>query len=394
MMNKLIAYNLDELTKKLSLAKAKEWRKSEVLTEAQWKSIKDRYSTELFSPNVVIRILLFIVSLFGLSMSLGVFSLIFSGFYDAFADNFLIAVRVSVFIYGLLLLYFGETLFFKEKKHYKSGITEAIVYVAYSFIYFGVLGESQPNELAYYFLGVIFLSFITIRYHDIIPLLGAIGCFVLFLFSTFNSILSLIPFVMIVSFGALFVASQFVQKKVNQLIWEDHFILLDSLALLMVYLGGNYFVVRELSVSMMGLELAAGEDIPFAFLFYGFTVLIPIGYMVWAIVKKSILFIRVSLITLTLTAFTLKYYFSLGHPEITVTIAGAVLISVAITLMMYLKTNRKGFTRNQIITSKWDNAEMSSFIASQTLGGHQINESDGFAGKGGEFGGGGASGSF
>ena len=146
---------------------------------------------------------------------------------------------------------------------------------------------------------------------------------------------------MMLSFASLFGISQFLQKKANQLIWEDHFIILDSLALLLTYLGVNYFVVRELSVAMMGLELSAGEDIPFAYLFYGFTVLIPIGYLTWGIVKKSILFIRVSLLTLALTVFTLKYYFSLGHPEVTITVAGALLTLVAIASHEVFKNPEK-----------------------------------------------------
>ncbi len=392
-MNKFMAYDSRELTKKLTIAKAKGWYKSGVLTEDQWKNIKTAYSNQLFSPNLVIRILLLLVSWFGLSMSLGFFGLIFSDLLNGLVDDFMIAVRIGLFIYGLLLLYFGETVFFKEKKHYKSGITEAIVYAAYSFLYFAILGENQTKELAYYFLALIFLSFITVRYHDVITLVAAIGCLTLFLFNAFSSHIPLIPFVMMFSFASLFGISQFIQKKANQLLWEDHFIIFDSLALLLTYLGVNYFVVRELSVSMMGLELAAGEDIPFAFLFYGFTVLIPIGYLTWGIIKKSILFIRVSLLTLALAVFTLKYYFSLGHPEITITVAGALLTLVAIGLMKYLKTPRNRFTRNQILTNKWDNSDLTAFVASQTLGGHQINDSE-LTGKGGAFGGGGASSSF
>lgn len=394
MMNKLIAYDLDELTKKVTVSKAKEWYKSGVITELQWTNIKATYANELFSPNPVIRILLFLVSLFGLSMSLGFFTVFFSSFFEVFEMNYMYAIRVAIFAYGALLLYLGEKIFFKDKKHYKSGVTEAIVYIAYSFLYFGLLGESQSDELVYYATGLIFLIFITLRYHDILTLVGAITCFALALFSAFSALLPLIPFVMMLSFSGLFVGSQLLQKKANPLIWEDHFIIIDSLALLLIYLGGNYFVVHELSVEMMDLQLSAGEDIPFAFLFYGFTVLIPIGYMTWGILKKSILFIRVSLLTLALTVFTLKYYFSLGHPEITITFAGAVLIGISVSLMKYLKTSRNGFTRDQLITSKWDNAEMSAFIASQTLGGHQLNNSEGFSGQGGEFGGGGASGSF
>ena len=131
-----------------------------------------------------------------------------------------------------------------------------------------------------------------------------------------------------------------------------------------------------------------------AYVFYLWTVLVPIAYLYWRIKTKSVLFIKVSLLTLALAVFTLKYYFSLGHPEISITIGGGLLIVVSLLLMKYLKTPRNGFTRDQLLTNKWDNSDFTAFIASQTLGGHQINDSTDFQSGGGASGGAGASGEF
>jgi uncharacterized membrane protein YgcG len=92
--------------------------------------------------------------------------------------------------------------------------------------------------------------------------------------------------------------------------------------------------------------------------------------------------------------FTFKYYFSLGPPEITLTIAGAILLAITGWLMSYLKTPRHGFTREQLITKKWDNVNLTGFVVSQTLGGNVAKPDEQFKGGGGQFGGGGASGSF
>ena len=66
--------------------------------------------------------------------------------------------------------------------------------------------------------------------------------------------------------------------------------------------------------------------------------------------------------------------------------------------MKYLKTPRNAFTRNQLLTNKWDNSDFTALIASQTLGGHQIdtdiNTNEDIEFGGGKFGGGGASGKF
>ena len=385
MMNKLVAYDLTEVRKKRIVATAKDWYKSGVLTQPQWEEIKNEYISTLYSPSPIIRILLFLAAQFGLSTLIGIIVLMFS-------DMDMIGIQVASFIVGGLIVFFTEKGFIQDQKHYKSGVTSAGVYVGYSFIYFSVLGESVYSEFVYISWAFVLLSWATIRYLDILTIIPAIGCFVALLFLGFEPYIAVLPFIIMFGFTGLFLLSQFIQKRADVIIWEDHFIIFDTVALLLVYVGGNYFVVRELSLEMMGLELANGEDIPFAFLFYGFTVLIPIFYLYWGIIKKSVLFIRVSLLTLALAAFTLKYYFSLGHPEISITISGAILIVIAIALMKHLKIIRNGFTRNPLLTNKWDNQNMTAFIASQTLGGHSIK--DKFSGKGGEFGGGGASGDF
>jgi uncharacterized membrane protein YgcG len=87
----------------------------------------------------------------------------------------------------------------------------------------------------------------------------------------------------------------------------------------------------------------------------------------------------------------LKIYFSLGHPEVTITISGAVLLFVALSCMKYLKKNRNGYTRDKILEKEWNNEDLAAIVTSQAMGGHQIDDSA-FSGKGGGFGGGGASG--
>ena len=104
--------------------------------------------------------------------------------------------------------------------------------------------------------------------------------------------------------------------------------------------------------------------------------------------------LRVSLVVLAFSVFTFKYYFSLGHPEITFTLAGTILLSITILLLNYLKIIRNGFTRENILAEKWANLNAEGFIISQTMGGNQVTVKEQFKGGGGSFGGGGASSGF
>jgi phosphoribulokinase len=52
-------------------------------------------------------------------------------------------------------------------------------------------------------------------------------------------------------------------------------------------------------------------------------------------------------------------------------LAGAILIGIAIALMHYLKSVRNGFTRENLLSEKWQSMNAEAFIISQTMGGNQ-----------------------
>jgi hypothetical protein len=222
--------------------------------------------------------------------------------------------------------------------------------------------------------------------------IGCLGYLIFYLsFEGGGAVRQLIPFVMIIIFaGIYFVTSKFKEQKECEK-WEYCLIIIEAFSLLVIYAAGNYLVVRELSISMMDLQLQEGEDIPLAWLFYFLTVTIPIGYLYFGIRRKDVVLIRVSLVALAFAVFTFKYYFSLGHHEITLTLAGIILTGVAIGLFRYLKTSRNGFTADNILSEKWGNANVSAYLFSQTLGGNKAPE---HVETGGSFGGGGSTDSF
>ena len=104
--------------------------------------------------------------------------------------------------------------------------------------------------------------------------------------------------------------------------------------------------------------------------------------------------LRVSLVLFACSVLTFKYYYSFGHPEISLTIAGAILLAIALALFNYLKINRNGFTRENLLAEKWGDVNIQAFIISQTLGGNQVTTDGTTQPGGGEFSGGGASGGF
>ncbi len=188
----------------------------------------------------------------------------------------------------------------------------------------------------------------------------------------------------------LYFIAKHARRKDSLKYWNDNLVIVEGASLLLIYAAGNYFVVQELSASMLNMYFEPGQDIPFAYVFYALTIIVPLVYLYFGIKNKDIVLLRVSLIAIAFSVFTFKYYFSLGHPAITLTLAGGLLTGVSLWLMQYLKVIRHGFTRENHLPEKWADMNVEAIIISQTLGGNQIAEDKSSLGGGGEFGGGGA----
>ncbi|MBU2951359.1 hypothetical protein KO493_11685 [Tamlana agarivorans] len=387
-MNKsYIAYDIKALENKKILSKSQSLYKSKLISEKQWEDIREAFSTNLYSPSVFMRVLLFILSYLGFSTAAVPFGFIFMDL-----DNF--GFQILFTIIGVLLLFLTEKILIKDKHHYLSGITEAGLFSGFSFIALGLLFNEPENILVYPIVLFVLSALASIRYLNRVTLLLAIAFLGWIIFQILIDIggyaKALIPCAFMLYFGTIYLGAIKFEKKLVSIIFEDFFIILKSIALTCFYIAGNYFVVRELSIELMGVELTEAEDIPFSYLFYAFTILIPLCFLYWGIKKKTILLIRVGLITIALSIITLLYYFNTLTPVVTITLIGAMLITTALLLFNYLKNPRYGFTRENIILKQSHSKDLTAFIASQTLGGHNTpTETESYFGGGG-FGGGGA----
>ena len=151
--------------------------------------------------------------------------------------------------------------------------------------------------------------------------------------------LMIMPFVFIIVFTAVYLLTLKLKRDEKFAVWNHNLIIVESLSLVIIYLAGNYLMVRELTVNMLGLVLEPGDDIPFAFLFYGLTILIPTAYLYRGIKKKDVVLLRTSLLVLAFSVFTFKYYYGFGHPEITLTLSGAILLTITFTFIQLPEIN-------------------------------------------------------
>lgn len=384
------AYNSAWLYNLAVVNETKRWLKHQLIGQQQFERIQAEYHSSFYHPSFIIRVLLFIASSLALLGIIGLAVLLM----DTSNEKDL---AQGAIVYAIVSFFVLEIFFIKNHHHFKSGVTEALLYFAIGFLLMGFIALFAVDNIRLSMIASLFVfSVAAIRYTDLVSTIFAIGSFCYLLFFQFYELegvfRSIIPFVFILVFLPLYWVAKKLRQRRDLFAWRYNLLIVESASVLLVYAGGNYLVVRELSESMMNMYLEEGYDIPFAIIFYVLTATTPIIFLYWGIKTKDKVLIRISLLLVALSAFTFKYYFSFGHPEITLTIAGVVVLVIAIFLLHYLKVFRYGYTREKLLSEKWADLNLEALIISQTMGGNQVNTNTPVDnGGGGQFGGAGSS---
>ncbi|HYC85622.1 MAG TPA: hypothetical protein VEB86_10385 [Chryseosolibacter sp.] len=386
------AYNNSWLENLLVIKAAGAWKSGKLISNDQFLHIGDEHKVGFYHPNLMIRLLLFLASVIALTGLSGLLALVIGNMGDEEG------IGVMMFFYGVAGLIFLDRQLIARSHHYKSGVTEGLLYHSALFMILGVALFSDASTYTMTLVFLIVAGFSAARYLDLISSTVAFcsGCYLVFqiCYDAGPLVQSIIPFVFIALFAPAYLGVRKLKKANGTEAWGDCLVLVEVCCIIVVYAAGNYLVVRELSTAMLGLYVEEGQDIPFAYVFYALTVVVPVLGLAAAVKMKDVVLLRVSLLLVAFSVFTFKYYFSLGHHEITFTAGGAILIGSALLIYRYLKKARHGYTAERVLEEKWAEANPEAFVISQTMGGNKLAAKDGLGGGGGEFGGGGSTGSY
>lgn len=415
---KILAYNADWLDKNSILETVETWHKKGWLTDAQQQAAQAQNAVNFYSPNVFVRIGL---AFFTYIAIMGVLSVISIAAFAAFEDNFQ--------AWGILLLVVGGGLLgllelMVLNRHYRSGIDDMLLYIGVGFLIGGLCMLITPSRvfdyspeantmnwwLTYAILALAVFAVGAIRYTD--RLLTVHACFAALTLvalayvkiaraimggedASFQTALLGLPFL-----GMLFAAATyyFVRKYKPQhrlRYWTGCFQVLEVLSLGIFYLCGNYFVVQSLYVSLMYNGLAEeSASLPMGWLFWLVTAMTPLAYLYFGLKNKDRLLLWMGLIVVAAAVFTFKYYFSLGHHEVTVTLAGAILVALAWFSIRFLKKGHPQFTYEDDSESKPALLNAEALVVAQSFGTPQTVPDQSLQFGGGDFGGGGAGGNY
>jgi hypothetical protein len=337
----MIAYNHTSLDNLLIQEELKAALQNDLLSKEEAAGIEKKYPVNLYSPNLFIRIGLFLLTAVISLMGYGVFCLMLLNSSEK-------GFGIMTIIYGVLN-YAGLEFIIYEKKHFRSGIDDALMVFSLGFIITGInllsdsisfLGQSILIFIpAFYFLlrfgnvlmaGTAFLSFLGIIFYGFIKL-GDMAK-------------SAMPFLLMML--ALFIYWLIRKGKKNLRLrhYKPCFTFIEILSLIILYAAGNYFVVREVSNTMFDLQLKEGESIPGAWIFWVFTILLPIVYILKGLQKKDVILLRTGLIMIAAIVFTVRYYHHVAPLEIAMSIGGIIMILLAYFVTKYLTPPKYGFT--------------------------------------------------
>jgi hypothetical protein len=386
-------YSSDFLQNLRSRDLAEKWLKGNLIVKTEHTAFLEQHPTPYQNHSLIYRVGLFLLTLFTLSSAIGFFTLI-----TLFSLG-KVALIVQAFIWALVY-YFVLRFFVRVQNQYKSGVVEAL---SYSFIaalltaLYLILDLAGSKEvLVFYLLAFPILVVAAIYLVDNLIFTAAFFNLIAIVFLAVMKIeiwgKLLMPFIlMLFAIAAYTTLKRYADEK-KWWMYSDAINLLKTLCLLLFYLAGNYFVVRELSNALSPNESASSIEISFSWFFKFFTILVPLFYIYHGLKTKQKIFLQLGALLLIAGILSLKYYFSILAPEYSLSIAGAICIALCLWLSRFLKTPKNGISLEpsaSIHNTAWQ--QVGSLVLSQQLNTqHNAPKAQPMEFKGGEFGGGGA----
>jgi hypothetical protein len=337
----MIAYNHTSLDNLSIYEEATDAFYQQLISTEEVNAIHKAYPVNQYSPNAFIRFGLFLLTIVIVLMVYGFLLMLELGGSDK-------GIGIMTFVFSLFL-YGALEFIIREKKHYRSGIDDALLWLCIvAFIGAANLIFSPESPIPHAVLLFIPAFYFLLRFGNAI--MGALA-FVALLTLVFYTVTPLgnmaktvMPFLlMAISLFVYWLMKNY--KNDYRLRYYKHCCaLIEILALLILYAAGNYFVVREVSNSLFDLQLKEGESVPFGWFFWIPTVLLPAVYIFRGIQKRDVILLRAGLILVAAIVFTIRYYYHVAPLEIAMSVGGAIMIIIAYFITKYLTPHRHGFT--------------------------------------------------
>lgn len=377
------AYNetwVENLANKLSL---NEWFKKGLISQAELEKCNEEVMEDFYDPNWFIKIGLFLFTGIAISFSSGIFLALLG------LDSNNITMGVFLVIFSVISVIVLEH-FIKRNKLYRSGIDNALLYSAIGFLFTGILSFFN-FDLIDYLYPLLFLAILIpalIRYADPLVSVGVFFSFFFFVFlfsNTFSWGKTLLPFIMMALSATVYFVSKSMKKSIY---YADSQFVVETLALAVFCLSGNYYVVREANALLN--NQSSSVEIPFSLIFWIFTFLVPFIYLYFGARKKQRNAIILGLLGIGFSIFTYRSYYSVMPIEWALTIGGVILIGLSVFCIKYFKSPK--FNLSSVAEEQGKLQKLETILVAQAF--QAKTSDDTFRFGGGDAGGAGADGKY
>ena len=382
------AYKNSSLYNKYVREQASEGFHGKSISAVSYEKIVQAHPFDLYTPNYFIRIALGLLTIVAVLFSTLLIWLIS----DADNDNAIVVLLVLT----AGICYTALELFIRSKQYYNAGIDNVLMCSVVIHILSAFLINDYANS------GVITSScmlllclWLCIRFTD--AFMAALSYCALLLLVFFICMKmgevakTIIPFILMITSAIIYLTTKKLLNKQQSFFYDFCFKSVLLLTLITFYASGNYFIVKELSDAIF--PGSTHSTLSAGWLFWLFTIIIPLAYLFWGILKKDILFIRTGIGLVAATILTIRYYYTFFRTEIEMLVIGILIIAISYLLIKYLRTPKHGFSFEKDGYNKNGLRNVEALIIAQSFGKKEV-ESKSFEFGGGSSGGGGATGNY
>lgn len=341
----MIAYNKTLLDNFYLNEEVRVLKKAGFINPEQQNTFEKKHPQLKTQNNIFMRIGLFILGLFLYSSICGMLSLLVLGN----SEN-----EYLYFIYFFALIGFATKEYMsKALLYFGYGLDDAFILGAISalLIAVGLTFEKNydTNYLAILVVMTIISSVTYLRYLNItLALLACIGITATLAYSVFNYLIigkTILPFVFLLYSGIFY----FLAKKALQNLTLPYYYqglkLAQGFCLILFYLAGNYYVVRELNASLSESYFEGGSpEIPFALLFWAFTIITPIAYLFFSLKNKDRMMLWIGFLAFCFSIFSFRIYHHILPTEVALSIGGLLLFAFTYFAIKKTKYKETGIT--------------------------------------------------
>ncbi len=338
----MIAYNKTSIENLYHHEQIDEATAMEYISKEQGNTIKDRLPINLYTPNLFVKIGLGVLTYFIIISSTGLLYLMLSisRSYNLF------------FVFCGMVSYVFLEIMATKKKHYNSGVDNVLMIASVAFISSSLAVDNHSNILLS--LIVLCLSiWMTIRFADRLAAGSAVIALLAFLYFIFSrSFFAITPFFLIISAGIIYYFANKTRKLSTNFVYKPVVKIIAIIALLSFYACGNYLVINEMS---NGIQMPTYVSA----VFWLWTMIIPILYLVKGVINKDLIFIRSGVLLIAASVITFKYYYNIMPAEQALFLAGIALTLMSYILIQKLKKARWGYIYNEanLIPNKYEYLE-------------------------------------